>query len=121
MVPPNLRPFVTPSIRRLYIEPHSADKEEGKDMPFASTSSDISRLQAENHALRNRCVMWQKHAEIQGSANSNLIKLADTIRDQASHLARERDELRRHCCWLKNKLDDDELSRIYFISQAVQY
>jgi hypothetical protein len=110
MVPPNLRAFVTPSIRRLYIE----DNEE----PIASSSSDISRLQAENHALRDQCVMWQKRAENQGSANLNLFKLANTIRDQASHLARERDELRRHCSWLKSKLNDDELSRI---SQAVQF
>jgi hypothetical protein len=87
-------------------------------VPIASSSSDISRLQAENHALRNHCVMWQRRAEIQGSANLNLIKLANTIRDQASHLARERDELQRHCSWLKSKLDDDELSRI---SQAAQY
>jgi len=101
MVPPNLRAFVTPSIRRLYIE-------EGNDMPIASSSSDISRLQAENHALRNYCAMWQKRAEIQGSANLNLFKLANTIRDQASHLARERDDLQRHCSWLKSKVDDDE-------------
>ena len=112
MVPPNLRAFVTPSIRRLYIESHSPDKEDKNDMPIASSSSDISRLQAENHALRNHCVMWQRCAEIQGSANLDLIKLANTIRDQASQIARERDELQRHCSWLKNKLDGDELSRI---------
>lgn len=116
MVPPNLRAFVTPSIRRLYIE----EKEEGNDTPIASSSSesDISRLQSENHELRNRCVMWQRRAEIQGSANLSLVKLANTIREQASHLARERDELQRHCSWLKRKLDHDELSRV---SQAVQY
>ena len=108
MIPPNLRAFVTPSIRRLYIE----EKEEENNIPIASSLPEISRLQAENHALRNQCDMWQKRAEIQGSANLNLIKLANTIRDQASHLARERDELQRHCSWLKSKLDDDELSRI---------
>jgi hypothetical protein len=114
MVPPNLRAFVTPSIRRLYIE----EKEEGNDMPIAS-SSDISHLQAENHALRNHCVMWKRRAETQALANLNLIKLANTIRDQASHLARQRDELQRHCSWLKSKLDNDELGRNF--SQAVQY
>jgi hypothetical protein len=116
MVPPNLRAFVTPSIRRLYIE----EKEEEKDMPIAPSSSDISRLQAENHALRNHCGMWKKRAEIQGSATLNLIKLANTIRDQASHLARERDELQRYCSWLKSKLDVDEF--VEFLSlKAVQY
>ena len=84
-------------------------------MPITSTLSDISRLRAENHTLRNHCVMWQRCAEIQRSANLDLIKLANTIRDQASHLARERDELQRHCSWLKNKLDDDALSRFLFL------
>lgn len=107
MVPPNLRAFVTPSIRRLYIE----DKEDGNDMPIASSSSDISRLEAENHALRNNGVIWQRRAEILASANLNLIKLVNTARDQASHLALQRDELQSYCSWLKSKLDDDELGR----------
>lgn len=111
MVPPNLRAFVTPSIRRLYIdsEPNPPDEVQGNDTPIASTSSDISRLQAENRALRNHCIMWRQRAEIQGLANLNLMKLVDTIRDQASHLAHERDELL--------SLDNDELSIISFSSR----
>jgi hypothetical protein len=112
MVPPNLRPFVTPSIRRLYIESDSPDEEGGNDTPITSTSSEISRLQAENQALRNRCDTWRRGAEIQESANLNLIKLVHTVGDQVSHLARKRDELERHCFLLKRKLDGDELSRI---------
>ena len=117
MIPPNLRAFVTPSIRRLYIE----EKEEENDIPIASSLPDISRLQAENHALRNQCAMWQKRAEIQGSANLNLIKLANTIRDQASHLARERDELQRHCSWLKSKLDNDEWGIIFLRLYSINW
>src|SRR5271156_454819 len=115
MVPPNLRPFVTPSIRRLDIESDSPDEEGGNDTPITSTSSEISRLQAENQALRNHCDMWRRGAETQESANINLIKLAHTVRDQVSHLASKRDELERHCSLLKRKLDDrddHELSRI---------
>ena len=115
MVPPNLRAFVTPSIRRLYIE----DKEDGNDMPIASSSSDISRLEAENHALRNNSVIWQRRAEILASANLNLIKLVNTARDQASHLALQRDELQSYCSWLKSKLDDDELSRDFLSSCTI--
>lgn len=115
VVPPNLRPFVTPSIRRLYIDPHSPDEQQA---PIASTSSEVPRLQAENHALRNHCLMLRRRAEIQGSANLNLIKLALMMREQASLLARERDELEKRCARLKRKLDDDEL-RQNFISLRV--
>ena len=115
MVPPNLRAFVTPSIRRLYIE----EKEDGNDTPIPSSSSDISRLQAENSVLRNNCAIWQRRAEIQGSANLNLIKLANTVRDQASHIAHQRDELQKYCSWLKSKLGDDELSRISLSSCTI--
>lgn len=117
MVPPNLRAFVTPSIRRLYIdsEPHPPHEEQGNNTSIALTSlDDISRLQAENQALRNDCVVWQRRAEFQGLANINLMKIVHTIRDQASHLARERDELQRYCSRLKHKLNDDELSKIPF-------
>jgi len=107
MVPPNLRAFVTPSIRRLYMDsdPHPPDED---DTPIAFTSSDISLLQGENHALRDYCVMWRRRSEIQGLANLNLMKLVHSSRDEASRLARERDELQRHCSWLERKLDDDE-------------
>jgi hypothetical protein len=120
MVPPNLRAFVTPSIRRLYIdsEPNPPDEVQGNDTPIASTSSDISRLQAENQALRNHCIMWRKRAEIQGLTNLNLMKLVDNIRDQASHLAHERDELQRHS-WTKHALDNDELNTISFSSRPI--
>ena len=112
MVPPNLRPFVTPSIRRLYIESDSPGEEGGNDTPITSTSSEIPRLQAENQALRNHCDMWRRGAESQESANLNLMKLIHTVRDQVSHLSRERDELEKHCSLLKRKLDGDELSRV---------
>jgi hypothetical protein len=117
VVPPNLRAFVTPTIRRLHIdsEPDPPDKEQGNETSIASTSSDISFLHAENDALRNHCVVWRKRAETQRLANLNLMKVVHTIRDQASHVARERDELQRHCSWLEHKLNDDELSRISFI------
>ncbi|KAF8806906.1 hypothetical protein BYT27DRAFT_6613282 [Phlegmacium glaucopus] len=108
MVPPNLRSFVTPSIRRLYIDSHSPEQEEENHTLITSTSSEISRLQAENHALRNHCTMWRRRAEMQGLAN---LKLTHTIRDQASQLAHERDEPDRRCSRLKRKPDDDE-SRI---------
>jgi len=115
MVPPNLRSFVTPSIRQLYIDSHSPEEEEEENItPIASTSSEISRLQAENHALHSHCTMWRRRADMQGSANLNLVKLIQTIQNQASQLAQERNELDRRFSWLKRKLDDHELGRILF-------
>ncbi|KAF8972748.1 hypothetical protein BDZ97DRAFT_1649581 [Flammula alnicola] len=117
VVPPNLRPFITPSIRRVYLDIQS-NKEDGsvesRDTPAASgSSSELSRLRAENHALRTNCAMWRKRAEMHGTANLGLLNFARVVRDQAAHLARERDELQKHCRSLKRKIEDDELSRSF--------
>ncbi|KAF9560129.1 hypothetical protein CPC08DRAFT_636975 [Agrocybe pediades] len=115
VVPPNLRSFVTPSIRRVYIDdmgPTEGSAEPEKEFSLSeascspSESSELARLRAENHALRNNCLMWRKRAETHGAANLGLLNFARVVRDQASILARERDELRRHCSALKRKIDD---------------
>ncbi|KAF8159347.1 hypothetical protein B0H34DRAFT_654685 [Crassisporium funariophilum] len=114
--PPYLRSFVAPSIRKVFINnspsPSATADKGAPEQPTASTSSlsEITRLQAENHALRTNCAMWRRRAEMHGAANLGLLNFARAVRDQASHLARERDELRIYCSSLKRKLDDDELS-----------
>lgn len=121
VVPPNLRSFVTPSIRRVYIDnagPQEAPSEPEQEFSISeascstSESSELARLRAENHALRNNCLMWRKRAETHGAANLGLLNFARVVRDQASILARERDELRKNCSALKRKIDemDDRLS-----------
>ncbi|PPQ69584.1 hypothetical protein CVT25_000956 [Psilocybe cyanescens] len=136
-VPPNLRPFVTPSVRRLYIDnppqesaggKDNSDKPDIKESPqsdvketsqpvvkeppaMSVSSSELSRLRAENQALRNNCSMWRKRAEMHGTANLGLLNFARMVRDQASMLVRERDELQRHCHALKRKIQDVELSQ----------
>ncbi len=139
-VPPNLRPFVTPNVRRLFIDTIPS---EGTAEIEASTASDvllsrpcpsrplrdsgplssqglldsspapssnnkaseIVRLRAENLALRNHCEMWRKRAEMHGEANLQLLKFARAMRDQASQIARDRNELEKRCFLLKKTLD----------------
>jgi hypothetical protein len=121
VVPANLRIFITPSIRRVYIDAPSTSQEGnittdvneqsvGLSSPAATTSSEseLSRLRAENHDLRTNCAMWRKRAEMHGAANLSLLKFTRVVRDQASALARERDELKKRCHSLKRKVEDNE-------------
>ncbi|PPQ68062.1 hypothetical protein CVT26_007346 [Gymnopilus dilepis] len=116
VVPPNLRQFITPSVRRLYIdetpveEASETNGANGRPEP-PSPTSELSRLRAENIALRNNCAMWRKRAEAHGAANLNLLNFVRAIRDQAATLARERQQLEQHCRVLKRKLEDDQISR----------
>lgn len=123
VIPANLRPFVTPSIRRLYLNAQTAEEEsaqdkDGKDATStespagssmsAETAAELARLREENHTLRTHCSTWRRRAEMHGSANLNLINFAKVLRDQAAGIARERDELQRQCQSLKRKMEDDE-------------
>jgi len=121
LVPPNLRAFITPSIRRVYLDTPdrpaaTPEKDAGRETGAApstsvassSQASEISRLQAENVALRTSCAMWRRRAELHGSANLGLLNFAKMVRDQASNLAREREELQNCCLLLKRRLDEIE-------------
>lgn len=114
VVPPNLRPFVTPNIRKVYLDtPDTADEGSSKDATHSTASglaaeSELQRLRAENEALRSNCGMWRKRAEMHGTANLGLINFAKMVRDQATILARERDELQTQCRSLKRKIEDIE-------------
>jgi len=129
LVPPNLRAFITPSVRRVYLDTPdrsaaTSEKTAGKETgatPSTSLSSsqasEISRLQAENVALRTSCAMWRRRAELHGSANLGLLNFAKMVRDQASNLAREREELQNCCLLLKRRLD--EIERFVFRSAMI--
>lgn len=77
-------------------------------MAVTSSASELARLRAENFSLRNNCALWRKRAEMHGAANLGLLNFARVVRDQASHLARERDELQTRCHSLKRKVEDYE-------------
>jgi hypothetical protein len=107
VVPPHLRPFITPTVRRVYID---SPEDEGKSSSLPpSVSEELAKLHAENQTLRSHCVLWRRRAELHGAATLGLLDFARMVRDQAVTLARERDELRRQCQSLKRKLDDQDL------------
>jgi predicted RNase H-like nuclease (RuvC/YqgF family) len=125
VVPPNLRPFVTPSVRKVFIntvpemEPHpkqpaSSSSPSSSSTMTASSSSrkedlaaEVARLKAENQALHSSCAMWQRRAEMHGQANLGLLKFARAMRDQMSQIARDRNDLEERCYSLKRALDGD--------------
>jgi hypothetical protein len=53
--------------------------------------------------------MWRKRAETHGEANLHLIKFASALRDQASQIARDRNELEQRCFLLKRQLDGESV------------
>jgi len=130
-VPSNMRPFVTPSVRPLHMDVLRSDsKAESSCTPksswtFSESSStvrshpaatspsddnvlsEMARLRAENNTLSNNCSMWRKRAEAHGEANLNLLKFARAIRDQASQIAKDRNELESRCHMLKQQLDGE--------------
>lgn len=111
VVPPNLRPFVTPSIRRVYLDSQTPEEKGSETAGQPSTSSmtiELQRLRSENEALRSNCSMWRKRAEMHGTANLGLINFAKVVRDQAALLGRERDSLQVRCRLLSRKVEDIE-------------
>ncbi|RDB15358.1 hypothetical protein Hypma_004657 [Hypsizygus marmoreus] len=108
LVPAFLRPHITPSIRKLYL-----DLPSGKPRVVSSTieiAVENARLNAENHALRTNCEMWRRRAEVHGAATLGLLGLARIARDEAVKMRHERDEVYKHYHSLKRKLPDDESS-----------
>jgi len=126
-VPKNLRPFITPSIRRLFIEAVPPESSFSSSDTFSWTNAgafgeadsrsrssleqapvtEMARLRAENHALRNHCALWRNRAETHGKANLTLLNLARVLRDQASQIARDRNDLEKRCFLLKQMIDGD--------------
>jgi hypothetical protein len=75
----------------------------------SSTSEDeLARLRAENSNLRTQCMMWRRRAELHGAATLGLLDFARILRDKASSLSRERDELETRCYALKRQLDEED-------------
>ncbi|EAU90373.2 hypothetical protein CC1G_00757 [Coprinopsis cinerea okayama7 len=109
-IPMHLRPFVTPCIRRVYLDTPSSEAGPSTSPSSSSSSTsdssgELARLRAENQTLRTHCVLWRRRAELHGAATLGLLDFARMVRDQAVSLAQERDNLRKECTSLKRKLD----------------
>ncbi|TFK21774.1 hypothetical protein FA15DRAFT_672237 [Coprinopsis marcescibilis] len=103
-IPAHLRPFVTSSIRRVYLD--APIKEEAPSSSSTAPTDELARLRAENQTLRNHCLLWRRRAELHGAATLGLLDFSRMVRDQAVTLAQERDELKKECRSLKRKLDE---------------
>ena len=77
------------------------------------SEDELARLRAENRNLRTQCVMWRRRAERHGAAILDLLDFARILRDKASSLSRERDELETRCYALKRQLDEEECAFRY--------
>ncbi|KAF5362325.1 hypothetical protein D9756_002228 [Leucocoprinus leucothites] len=104
-VPPHLRPHVTPSIRRIYLDLPSTSKTDNSPTPTSITppselsrtlSTEIARLRAEVEALKHNCSLWRRRAEVHSSATTGLLELSRTARDQIVQTCRERDTIQRN-------------------------
>jgi len=128
--PPHLRPFISPTIRRVYLDSpdcqtagadaSSSGTETSPPPPSTPTSpskastsaapqqlsEELARLRGENQSLKSHCVLWRRRAELHGAATLGLLDFARMVRDQAVTIAQERDELQRECLTYKRKLEE---------------
>lgn len=122
VVPSNLRPFITPSVRKVFLsEIEDMTKLAGPSSPSSSHSmtansstsrkedlaAEVARLKAENQALQSSSAMWRRRAEMHGEANLGLLKFAKAMRDQMVQISRDRNDLEERCFALKRSLDGD--------------
>ncbi len=108
-MPPHLKASLLPSIRKIHLSEPSKPVQ-----PSSSSDTDLqtenARLRAENAALQKNCAMWRKRAEAHSSSTLGLLQMMRLTREQATQVARQRDELRRKCDVLNRRLygEDDE-------------
>lgn len=101
LVPHHLRPYITPSVRKLDLE---------FTIPTPSTTSPsdsaLGKLLAENASLKDCCVVWRKRAAVHAAATLGLVGLARLARDYGLRMRTERDELEAKYNELKKDMED---------------
>ena len=104
-VPLHLRPHITPSIRKVYLDLPPKDTNSGpKTSPLNTATLDsskalsleVARLRAEVEALKCNCSMWRRRAEAHSSTTIGLLKLCRAAKDQFTRTCRERDTIQRN-------------------------
>jgi hypothetical protein len=103
-VPAHLRPYVSPSVRRLYLDQGNCSN--STVTPTGTLSSPnpdiVAQLEAQNAALRISCEKWRRQAEAHATARYQLLELAQASRSYSHHLEKENGELRRKLDALTN-------------------
>ncbi|KAI0339560.1 hypothetical protein BDW22DRAFT_1335987 [Trametopsis cervina] len=87
LVPMNLRPHLTPAIRKLCLDFTTAAT------PGTSPASECDRLRSENASLRVCCEVWRKRAAVHAAASLGLVGLARLTRDEVLKCKAEKMEL----------------------------
>ncbi|KAI0057414.1 hypothetical protein BV25DRAFT_1790874, partial [Artomyces pyxidatus] len=112
LVPANLRPYILPPFRRIYL--NEAPTPERPDSPIPSTAAAppkedaetqqlTARLQAENAVLRKSCLAWRQRADAHATSHVGLAALVRMAKEQAQRMCAERDELARKYEAMKRK------------------
>ncbi|EDR01901.1 uncharacterized protein LACBIDRAFT_332902 [Laccaria bicolor S238N-H82] len=108
LIPQQLRLHINPSSRRVFIDSAKSDSSSSMSDTSPTSEDELARLRAENRNLRTQCAMWRRRAELHGAAILGLLDFARVLRDKASSLSRERDELETRCYTLKRQLDEED-------------
>ena len=108
LIPQQLRLHINPSTRRGFINSAKGDSSNSMSDTSSTSEDELARLRAENSNLRTQCMMWHRRAELHGAAILGLLDFARILRDKASSLSRERNELETRCYALKRQLDEEE-------------
>ncbi len=101
LVPHHLRSYITPSVRKLFLEytiPPPAKA--------TSSSSESERLRAENASLKTCCFVWRKRAAVHAAATLGLVGLARLARDYGLQMKKEKDEFEAKYNELKKKMEE---------------
>ncbi|KAF8892190.1 hypothetical protein BD779DRAFT_97380 [Infundibulicybe gibba] len=104
LAPSYLRPNLTPSIRRLFLDEPSPSNHLPTSLEVAA--KEIARLTAENQALRKNCGMWRRRAEVHSAATLGLLGLARITRDQVLEMKVEKDKVEIQYHSLKRKFEE---------------
>jgi hypothetical protein len=110
-IPPHLRPYVLPPVRRIFLNPPApslglSDTAGRGSNLTAEVEKAVARLHMENAVLRQSCYAWHARANTHMTAHFQLSALVRTARDQARTLMDERNELARKYDSLKRKFSD---------------
>ncbi|KAI3597821.1 tripartite motif-containing 58 [Moniliophthora roreri] len=109
LVPAHLRPYIVPSIRKLYLDESPAGSSTEVSSSTSSLAlSECNRLTAENTVLRTNCCIWRRRAETHAAATFGLLNVARMAKQRVIQLEHEKEELERSCTILKRKLEAEE-------------
>ncbi|RPD58943.1 hypothetical protein L226DRAFT_465555 [Lentinus tigrinus ALCF2SS1-7] len=102
LVPHHLRSFITPSVRKLFLE--YTIPSPGK--ATTSSNSECEHLRAENASLKTCCFVWRKRAAVHAAATLGLVGLARLARDYGLRMKKERDEFEEKYNQLKKEVEE---------------